>query len=275
MKRQECVDVSVIIPCYQCADTIHRAVRSVYAQTLRPAEVILVEDCSGDDTLDTLFELKGDYPEGWIKVVPLEKNSGPGDARNIGWELASSSYLAFLDADDGWHPQKIEIQYSWMLEHPEVSLTGHAVEVFSGGRNIADCADVKGKISFNKISRGQILLANRFSTPTVMLRRILPQRFAKGKRASEDFLLWCEILLDGFICCRNSLPLAYLFKPHYGSGGLSGKLWLMTKGELDTYNSLYGSGRIKLPLLLSLRVLSLTKHFKRVVWVAIRKLGGT
>ncbi len=60
-----------------------------------------------------------------------------------------------------------------------------------------------------------------------MLRRDLPHRFFAGKRYSEDYLLWCEILLDGYACYLSPLPLAFMFKADYGEAGLSGNLWAM------------------------------------------------
>ncbi|MHB1099234.1 MAG: glycosyltransferase family 2 protein, partial [Burkholderiales bacterium] len=108
------VPVSVIIPCYRCAETIARAVDSVLKQTLPPEEILLVEDCSGDDgnTLAVLHSLQQNNP--FIRVIPLAKNGGPAAARNAGWDAAKQPYIAFLDADDAWHPKKLEIQYSWM-----------------------------------------------------------------------------------------------------------------------------------------------------------------
>jgi glycosyltransferase involved in cell wall biosynthesis len=117
--------VSVVIPCYRCADTIERAVMSVAEQTLKPYEVILVEDCSGDYTLDVLYSLQSQFDVDWIKIIPLKVNSGPGTARNVGWNASQQDYIAFLDADDSWHPQKIEIQYGWMVKNSDVDMTGH------------------------------------------------------------------------------------------------------------------------------------------------------
>lgn len=77
-------DVSVVIPCYRCAKTIKRAVHSVWTQTLKPKEIILVDDCSDDSTLESLLALQGDYPNGWFHVVPRLRNEGPGEARNTG-----------------------------------------------------------------------------------------------------------------------------------------------------------------------------------------------
>ncbi|MDR9769531.1 glycosyltransferase family 2 protein [Acetomicrobium sp.] len=122
------VPVSVVVPCYCCEDTIERAVVSVMSQTALPGEVILVDDASPDHgrTLSKLQELQERFRDKThIEIIALKNNSGPSVARNAGWETATQPYIAFLDADDAWHPQKLEIQYGWMKEHPEIALTGH------------------------------------------------------------------------------------------------------------------------------------------------------
>ena len=99
----------MVVPCYRCAATIERAIASVAAQTQRPQEVILVDDASGDETLQQLYSLQSQYGE-WIKVVALTTNVGAASARNAGWNVATQPYIAFLDSDDAWHPQKVAIQ---------------------------------------------------------------------------------------------------------------------------------------------------------------------
>lgn len=110
----ESAPVSVVVPCWRCRDTIARAVESIAAQTRLPHEVILVDDASGDGTAGALHALAGRYPKDWITVIEQRDNGGAGVARNAGWETASSPYIAFLDADDAWHPKKLEIQVAWM-----------------------------------------------------------------------------------------------------------------------------------------------------------------
>jgi len=116
--------VSVVVPCYRCVATIERAIASVAAQTLRPVEVVLVEDASGDDTLAVLHSIQARYGD-WVKVVACATNRGAATARNIGWNLATQAYIAFLDADDTWHPQKIAIQDAYMLDMPGVAPGRH------------------------------------------------------------------------------------------------------------------------------------------------------
>ncbi|RMG23518.1 MAG: glycosyltransferase family 2 protein, partial [Methanobacteriota archaeon] len=108
--------VTAIVPCYCCSDTIERAFYSVVNQTVLPKEVILVDDASPDHgrTLSILHGLKQKFNETLdIRILAFEKNQGPASARNAGWEAATQPFIAFLDADDSWHPRKLEVQYQW------------------------------------------------------------------------------------------------------------------------------------------------------------------
>jgi glycosyltransferase involved in cell wall biosynthesis len=118
-------DVSVIIPCYCCVETIDRAVASVAKQSTRSKELILVDDGSPDDTLAQLYALQRDYGADWVHVLPLTENQGPATARNRGWDAAIGHYIAFLDADDAWHQDKLKTQWGWMRHHSAVVLSGH------------------------------------------------------------------------------------------------------------------------------------------------------
>src|SRR5690606_25422086 len=91
-------------------------------------------------------------------------------------------------------------------------------------------------------SKTQLVIRNLISTPTVMLRRDIGQRVAEGKYHSEDYLLWLEIVCAGHLAYRIEEPLAYLYKAPYGEGGLSGQLWTMEKGQLDTYKRVWRAG---------------------------------
>ncbi|HEU4646850.1 MAG TPA: glycosyltransferase family 2 protein, partial [Burkholderiales bacterium] len=187
--------VSAVIPCYRCAATIGRAVSSVAAQTRRPAEVILVDDGSGDGTLERLHALAASYAPEWIRVAALPENRGAADARNAGWAAATQDYLAFLDADDAWHPRKVELQYAYMKEHPEVALCAHRHEVLAAPE-VPDRP--VGAFSAERVSKTALLLSNNFFAPTVMmLKRELPQRFLSGRRHVDDHLLWLQIVCGG------------------------------------------------------------------------------
>lgn len=257
-------DVSVIIPCYKSKDSIWRAIESVYNQTLRPHEVILVDDSSPDDTLSTLYEIRDFYPIGWVKIIALDKNSGPGSARNKGWSMAKGKYIAFLDSDDSWHPQKIEIQYGWMIQNPKATLTGHGCMQIKEEQIDSDFHEyLSSDVNFYPVSKIKLLLSNCFPTPSVMLKRNISQRFPMGKRYSEDYHLWLDIACAGLDCYRVDLPLAYLYKAAYGESGLSAKLWEMEKGELDSIWNLKNKGYIGYTTLFLFSSFSMAKYIKR------------
>ncbi|MCD7040373.1 glycosyltransferase [Pseudomonas sp. MAFF 311095] len=258
-------DVSVVIPCYRCKNTIKRALDSVYNQTILPAEVILVEDASNDGTLEYLNSISKEYSAGWIKVIPLEVNSGPGTARNVGWNASSQPYVAFLDSDDSWHPQKIEIQYLWMEQHPHVALTGQMGVVISDAVDATSKCYPMNDVVFSEISKFRLLLSNKFSTPSVLIRREVQYRFTAGKRFCEDYELWCKVVCAGHICFAVNLPLTFCYKPLYGHAGLSGDLWNMESGELSVYNVLRKNGSINMAVAFFLKAWSLIRYGRRII----------
>lgn len=262
--------VSVVIPCYCCSETIGRALASIAAQTVLPHEVILVEDASpdGGKTLDVLRHFAGEYADTFgVKITVLKENSGAGSARNRGWEAAGQPYIAFLDADDAWHPQKIEIQYGWMSEHPEYGLAGHAHARQQKQDRSWPCIDPD--IEIWRVSKSRALFSNPFSTPTVMLKRDLPYRFREGKRYTEDYLLWLEIILSGTPTAYINQPMASTYKADYGAGGLSAHLWEMEKGELGTYWAVYRTGRIGIISASLFSMYSLVKYLRRIFYVSV------
>lgn len=259
------VPVSVIIPCWKCEATIARALESVVTQTRQPAEVIIINDASGCVTSTALNRICDDYVkrfDGTIKIVDLPSQTGPAGARNEGWQLASYPLLAFLDADDAWHIKKIEIQYAAMEANPGVTISGHQTRWLKPGQIPPS---LNHRWQLKHIQPKQQLVCNCFHTRSVMLRRDIPFRFEAAKRYSEDYLLWLEILLNGFRGVLIELPLAYAFKPQYGALGLSADLWAMEKGELDTYLRLYRKSLISFLPLVGLICLSLLKFAKRLL----------
>ena len=225
--------VSVVVPCFRCAATVRRAVASVGAQTLRPRELILVDDASGDGTLAVLRTIAQEAGD-WVKVIALASNAGAASARNTGWEQATQPYIAFLDADDAWHPQKIEIQYGYLREHPEIVLCGHLCRQLppqaSGPLQWPLAA-----LAVQKVTWIGLLLRHQFVTPSVMLRRTIAPRFTPGLRHMEDHRLWLDIVGQGVPVVKLQVELAAVFKPVYGASGLSADMWGMERAELANY----------------------------------------
>ena len=266
--------LSVIIPCYKCKGTIERAVNSIVDQTLSPVEIILIDDFSNDGTLDLLYEIQNKFGPSWVKVVAHLENVGPGIARNIGWDLSKEKYIAFLDSDDTWHPQKIEFQYNWMTSNDGVSLSSHSFDECKTNLNNSKLSskNIFLEKQFRRVKPLTLLLSNIFLTPSVMIKRDLPYRFREEKRYSEDFLLWCEIILDRNLCFYSKSSLFFLHKAPYGDGGLSGNLKLMELGELDTYKQLNKSNRLSFLSYKVLSAWSILKYLRRLGVIKLRHL---
>jgi glycosyltransferase involved in cell wall biosynthesis len=257
--------VSCVIPCYNSAETLRRCVRSVQDQTAPVMEIIVVDDCSSDETAKLIDTLK--VEDSRIVGLRLPSNGGPGRARNAGWERARGEFIAFLDADDSWHSQKIELQLRLFRLMPELVIVGHLAAVLG-----EPGVDVTHQMSDHElctvtqcISRRLVLARNPWSTPTVMLRRDIDFRFAEDQRYAEDYLLWASILMSGLPGARINLPLAVLYKARFGAGGLSGKLWRMEKGELRSIRTLWRQGDIRAWEYFIASLYSLAKYLRRII----------
>lgn len=265
----EQANVSVVIPCYKCQDTIERAILSVVRQTLVPLEIILVEDGSNDGTLELLQEMRVKYAsEVVINVIASEKNQGAGAARNLGLESAIGHYIAFLDADDSWFSDKIELQYGWMQQHPEVEITGHDRLVVEGKAQEDD--NNNHDLVVHEIVAKAMLFKTPFSTPTVMMKNNAEYRFP-SIRYAEDYGLWLDIVLSGGKCYKINSSLAVIYKAAYGSGGLSSNLWKMELGVQTAYKTLYKKRKIGLPMYMTVSLFSWLKFLRRLFLSKISK----
>ena len=262
--------VSVVVPCFRCGATIGRAVASIAGQTQKPAEVLLVDDASGDETSSSLQQLVSGYPS-WVKVLAVAHNQGPSAARNAGWEAATQPYVAFLDADDSWHPEKIRIQYRFMHDNPDIDISGHRCLWVRADETLPQVPD---ELTITRISVPDLVFGTRLSTPTIMLKRQIPFRFEANKRYAEDVHLWRQVACASNSIVRIESPLAYMHKAPYGVSGLSAELWPMEKGDLSSLFSLYKAKHISWMLLALGSTFSLAKYLKRIMHVQLTRLSG-
>lgn len=233
--------VSVVIPGYNCVATLSRAVSSVFAQTWFPEEIILVDDCSVDATFDEMLRLQALEPER-VRLLRLSKNGGVAAARNAGWDMAGGDYIAFLDADDSWHPKKLELQIGAMRRKPALAMSGHAMRQM---RAVSCDHDVVPRaLRPSSVSVAQMLIWNPFQTPSVVVKRSIPIRFDPAMRVGEDYRLWLEIVASGYSAEKYGTVLAYTYKAAYGHTGLSKDIWEMRRQCTGMFRHLAGLGRI-------------------------------
>ena len=262
-------NVSVIIPCYCCSETIGRAVESVLKQTLLPKEIILIDDFSNDcgATIKALSDIHDSNPQIQINIIALRINDGPGTARNVGWDNASQPYIAFLDADDSWHSRKIEIQYEWMASNPEIALSFHRSKQIDRDDHFANNL---AKFSVRPLGFQSLLLSNYVPTRSVMLKRSLIQRFHPGKRHAEDYLLWLKIAYAEKSLWFIDLVLSFSYKHDFGERGLNRLLYKSYLGVLDAYKKILQDHFISYLIYCLLVVYASIKYLRRVFLVLLR-----
>lgn len=109
--------ISVIIPTYNRAALVKRAIESVLAQTYSRLEIVVVDDASSDDTANVINSMR----DGRIRYLPQQENAGASTSRNIGVQAATGEYVAYLDSDDTWEPTKVERQLAAVHSRPDPS----------------------------------------------------------------------------------------------------------------------------------------------------------
>ena len=249
------------MPAFNAERSLARALSSILAQTIPPLEVIVVDDCSTDSTKAVAREAETTFRSAGIDLVYycLERNSGPSAARNTGLRLARGEYVAFIDSDDEWMPEKLMVVGDVLLEQACDLVCHSYTEVLPAARiGPLRLADYRRRNLFS----WHILVRNPAQTSCVIVRRAAGFQFDQQMRYCEDYDLWLRMV--GSDCVVLQLlgpPLAILGRPQGSSGGLSGNRIKMRLGELSAYYNFCRQRRFPRMLLLpGLVVLSLLKH---------------
>jgi glycosyltransferase involved in cell wall biosynthesis len=182
--------ISVVIPIYNGARWLQETLQSIFCQSLKDFEIILVNDASTDDLQSVLNECN----DVRLSVLHLIKNVGVANARNKGLAIAKGQYVAFCDADDICQPQRLEMQLNFLQKHPLVGICGSAFTCFDGD----DLETVRNPESALTIRR-RLMSGNCFGTSTIMARTDLLRQygFEQEMAPSEDYDLWTRLASDG------------------------------------------------------------------------------
>lgn len=260
-------DISVIIPCFNSSATIYRCLKSVSLQTLRPLEIILIDDGSTDDLMTSVstWLLENDIPFTLVK----QKNGGAPSARNAGLSLAKGTYVAFLDADDAWLPNKLEIQRALMESH-ELTLCGHGYYPESTNLKYQRLRHSRGKVKLNKVHRYRFLFGNPFSTPTVMVKKDCFHGFDERFLCGDDTKAWIETF-EPNRCGYIDQILAVGFKPAIGHSGLSSSVYRMHKSYINVLINLRVNNTISYYFFIVAYLIEMFKYPIRISLVLFNK----
>lgn len=259
---------SVVIPAYNCEDTIIDAIQSVENQTRYDLvkEIMIVNDGSKDKTEPTVNEYMRTHPNHKVILVNKE-NGGAASARNMGIKKASCDYIALLDSDDEWLPNKLEIQNEIMDNHPEIKALG----TNRSGENIHYGTQVEDQLY--KLSCFQYCVKTWPCTPSIVFdRRCFKQSAFDASFTHAEEGLFFLYLAHEVGLYYVSLELVYCGrgKESYGVSGLSGNLKKMHQGVLLMQKEAYKKGYIGFFQYVFVHVLERVKYVRRKMIVKAR-----
>lgn len=199
---------TIIIPLYNKAPYIRKALETVCAQTYRDYEIIVVNDGSTDDSA-VVAESYLQHAEGICYTIISQDNAGVAAARNRGVKHASGQYMAFLDADDWWEPDYLARMAELIADYPQAGVYGCNYVYYKPGKTRVALNIPTGYINYPKAYyEGSAMPI--WTGATIMPKTVLEEMggFPLGIKLGEDFLLWAKTALHYKVAFLNE-PLAY------------------------------------------------------------------
>lgn len=226
--------VSIITPVYNSEKFLEECIQSVVSQAYENWEHILVDDCSTDDSVKIIEKYAS--LDNRVKLIKLSKNSGAGFARNTAIEVAKGKFIAFLDADDYWHKDKLNKQIAYMLRRDcSFSYTQYyIVEDKSEPKYIVHSPDV---VSYKSILKnGYIGCLTAIYDADKIGKHYMPT-----VRKRQDWILWINILKKIGHAYGIQEPLAYY---RVGNKSLSNNKFRLVKYNFNVYHKELGMSYI-------------------------------
>ncbi|GGW86936.1 glycosyltransferase family 2 protein [Alteromonas halophila] len=215
--------ISVVIPFYKAYDFFAETLETVKAQTLPVSEIIVVNDGCGKQAEEFLAQFDG------ITVHSLSPNQGVSVARNKGVEIATSEWIAFLDADDHWQADKLAEQVSFLKAHPEFDGVHTGVETFNKTGSVNTFLNKPESLSVNNL-----LISSHVSPSSFMLKRSVFEKldgFDTQMHCSEDHDFTIRMIESGHLI--GFIPKALIRLRRDDHGNLSSNGRKVIKGHLQ------------------------------------------
>lgn len=228
--------VSVITPAYNSELYISETIKSVQAQTYVNWEMIIVDDNSKDNTVDIVKKYMQN--DNRIRLIELKRNKGAGNARNVAMGHANGRFLAFLDSDDIWLPEKLEKQLKFMLENNiGFSYTKYRT-IDENGNEIGSSFKIPNKLEYKDLLRFCPI-----GCLTVMLdRKITGDVKMNLMRNRQDYILWLDITKKGIPAYALQSTLSEYRKV---SNSISSNKFKVAKLNWKVYREILGFSLIK------------------------------
>lgn len=182
--------VSIITPAYRAAAVIGPTIESVLGQTFRDLEMLVVDDCSPDETVPVLERYAG--ADTRLRCLRHVENRGPGAARNTALAAATGRFVAFLDSDDVWLPQKLERQIAFMRERSAAVSYTQFRRINEAGEIVSRIIEVPARMDYEALLRNTAM-----TTSTVVIDRERTGPFFMPPAFYDDYACWLSLLRRG------------------------------------------------------------------------------
>lgn len=242
-----------------------RALNSVVIQTYNNYEIILVNDGSSDSSVEIVKEFISLHKE--INIIHIiQKNMGPGTARNNGVRHANGKYIAFLDADDSWNEKKLEIQVKCFQDNLDAKVIGCSSSIIDGRNNQQIRAIDKNNYKLRLITFRRLLFRHcKLKTPGIIIKKEIFDELCgfPTNQLAEDYYLWLKVSYNYKILLIEEPQLVYLFKKSYGESGLTANLWALEKAKVITFQKLMRNKYINIYTFIIIITFSFIKYVRR------------
>lgn len=186
--------ISVITPMYNVAKVVEKTLNSMLCQSYKDLEIVLVDDCSKDNSAEIIARYIDKYPN--IVYHKQEKNQGAAVARNTALNIAKGRYIAFLDSDDLWCESKLEKQLGFMKEHNAAIICTALDIIDEDDKPLGLVRCVKDKITYRFLLHNSMI-----ATSTVLIDRNKTGDFQMPlRRGGQDYATWLMLMRDGTDC---------------------------------------------------------------------------
>lgn len=224
--------ISVVIPFYHAEEFFKEAYNSIKAQTISPLEIIVVIDGCGVQAEKFLNAYED------LNVISLEVNGGPAKARNIGVTNSKGNWIAFMDADDKWEPEKLEKQLAFLKEKPEFSSCHTGINTFVGQEVITTFNDKPLQLTIP-----DLLISSHVVPTSWLIKKSAFEKvngFDTNIKCSEDHDITIRLVDAGEHIGFLKEPLAFLRREGHGNISSNGrKIFIGHKQLLKKHSTLY------------------------------------
>lgn len=249
------VTISAIIPCYNSEKTIIECLKSVLNQSERVDEIIVVDDGSTDNSVNLIKDLFKTEQDSIKVILHEQKNAGPSKARNIGVQLSTSTFVAFLDSDDEWFVDHIGIVKKFLYQNPNYKM--------AATKYLSMPIAFSGEVSLKKM-----IFKNHFFTPCIIMEKKMfleNNGFNENMKHAEDYDLWLKVISNNKAYLLDYYGAGNIVRKRpFGDHGLSSNLLEMHKGVLDCYTNLYLNKKLDFVTYFMIKKYEKVKYFRRI-----------